>query len=139
MDKAGPIIIIEDDIDDQELLREVINSTGISNQLCFFATTFSAYDYLINSIETPFIILSDVNIPGESGLQLKSRLENNIQIRLKYIPFVFFTASADPTHIKEAYARSFQGFFIKPYDIHELKRVMGNIINYWKDCISPLQ
>jgi hypothetical protein len=37
MNKNGPIIIIEDDVDDQEILREVLNNLKYSNKLFFFS------------------------------------------------------------------------------------------------------
>jgi hypothetical protein len=36
MNKAGPIIIIEDDLDDQEILTDVFQELNYKNQIIFF-------------------------------------------------------------------------------------------------------
>ena len=37
MNKGGPIIVIEDDMDDQEVLSEIFTNLGYKNEICFFA------------------------------------------------------------------------------------------------------
>jgi CheY-like chemotaxis protein len=64
MSKQGPIMIIEDDRDDQYILTEVFSLLKIKNQLKFFENGNKALDYLNTTTDSPFIILSDVNLPG---------------------------------------------------------------------------
>ena len=71
MSRIGPIIIAEDDVDDQEIMREVFESLSIANPLHFFTRGEEVLDYLATTQEKPFIIISDVNLVGMNGLELR--------------------------------------------------------------------
>lgn len=137
MNKEGTILVIEDDADDQELLNEVFAELNYPNKLMFFNDGLSAYQYLNDSNDQPFLIISDINLPKLDGIQLREKVHNNEQLRLKCIPYLFFTTAADQRMIIDAYSKSIQGFFTKPDSYSEILRVIKNIIEYWKDCHSP--
>ena len=137
MNKSGPIIIIEDDSDDLDLLKDAFKKLKTPNRILFFLDGIAAYEYLVNSAERPFLIISDINLPKLNGMDLRDKVHNNESLRLKCIPYLFFTTVSDQRNVIEAYSKSVQGFFHKPSEFNELVRVMGNIIEYWKDCHSP--
>ncbi len=70
---SGPIIIVEDDIDDQEIFADVIKELGISNELIFFPRCPEALQFLQTSTKQPFIIICDINLPGLNGLEFKNK------------------------------------------------------------------
>ena len=137
MNKNGPIVIIEDDADDQLILTDVLKELDFSNKVIFFSDGEKALEYLINSDDNPFLILSDINMPKLDGFQLRAKVHNNEQLRLKCIPYLFFTTAVSQRAVIDAYSKSVQGFFVKPQNYQEIKRVIGNIIRYWQDCHSP--
>jgi CheY-like chemotaxis protein len=137
MNKGGPIIIIEDDLDDQELLVEVFKELNYPNEIIFFNDGEEALTYLINSSVEPFIIFSDINMPKLNGVELREKVHNNEDLRIKSIPYLFFTTSAEQKHVVEAYSKSIQGFFIKPNQYDKLKKIIHTIVEYWVECESP--
>lgn len=137
MNKSGPILVIEDDKDDQVLLSNVFSDLKYPNEVMFFSDGPAALDYLIKSNDQPFMILSDINLPKLTGLELRDKVHNNEQLRLKCIPYLFFTTALDKQTVIDAYSKSVQGFFTKPNSYSELTRVIRNIVEYWKDCHSP--
>ncbi len=137
MNKRGPIIIIEDDPDDQVILTEVFSELNYGNKVIFFGNGIEALEYLKATPESPFLILSDINLPALTGFELRDKIHNNEQLRLKCIPYLFFTTAADQRHVIDAYSQSVQGFFTKPNDYTEIVRVIRNIVEYWKDCHAP--
>lgn len=137
MNKTGPIIIIEDDLDDQELLEEVFLELDYGNELIFFNDSFKALDYLTSTDVEPFLVLSDINMPKLNGLELREKVINNEDLRLKSIPYLFFSTSAEQQHVINAYSRSIQGFFIKPHSYEKLKNIIVKIVEYWQECESP--
>jgi len=137
MNKGGPIIIIEDDIDDQELLGDVFKELDFRNEIIFFGDSQKALDFLIDTEIEPFIIFSDINMPKLTGSELREKVHNNEDLRLKSIPYLFFTTGAEQKAVIEAYSKSIQGFFIKPSTYNGLKRVIRIIIEYWQECVSP--
>lgn len=137
MNKSGPIIIIEDDIDDQDMLEEIFQELNYENKLIFFSDSEEALQYLTDTDIEPFLVLSDINMPKLNGIQLREKILNNEDLRLKSIPYLFFSTSAEQEHVIDAYSRSIQGFFIKPNSYEKIKSILVKIVEYWKECESP--
>ena len=137
MNKVGPIIVIEDDSDDQELLVIVFKELSFRNEIIFFEDGEEALDYLIKSDVEPFIILSDINMPKLNGLELRKKVHTNEDLRIKCIPYLFFSTSAEQKYVVDAYSESVQGFFVKPHSFDKLKRTIRIIVEYWQECESP--
>lgn len=137
MNKNGPIIIIEDDIDDQEILTDVFKDLEYKNEIIFFDEGQKALDYLIETKIEPFIIFSDINMPKLNGMELREKVHENEDLRIKSIPYLFFSTSAEQKHVIDAYSKSIQGFFVKPSNINEIKETIKIIVEYWQKCVSP--
>jgi CheY-like chemotaxis protein len=137
MNKTGPIVIIEDDVDDQDMLTEIFQELNYDNELIFFRDSLQALQYLTDTAIEPFLVLSDINMPKLNGMELREKIHNNEDLRLKSIPYLFFSTSAEQKHVIEAYSRSIQGFFVKPNSYDKLKKVIVKIVEYWQECESP--
>ena len=137
MNKRGPVIIIEDDIDDQDVLSEIFQELNYKNKLIFFKDGLEALEYLTNTDVEPFLVLSDINMPKLNGMELREKVHNNEDLRLKSIPYLFFSTSAEQKHVIDAYSRSIQGFFVKPNNYEKLKNTIVKIVEYWQECESP--
>ena len=137
MNKGGPIIIIEDDLDDQEVLHLVFKELDCKNEIVFFADGEQALEYLSGTTIEPFIIFSDINMPKLSGMELREKIHQNEDLRLMSIPYLFFSTSAEQRHVVDAYSKSVQGFFIKPTDYGKIKETIATILDYWNKCVSP--
>ena len=137
MPKSGPIIIIEDDIDDQEILKEVIEELHIPNIVLFFNSCVNAMDYLLTTLEKPLLILSDINLPSMTGMELKQQINQNDFLKKKSIPFIFLSTTSDNNIISTAYEMQIQGFFVKPGTMALLKEVIKTIVDYWRISRFP--
>jgi CheY-like chemotaxis protein len=137
MNKAGPIIVIEDDADDQELLTEIFLKLGYDNKIRFFMDGNEALEFINVTDEQPFLILSDINMPKINGMELRNKIFTNTELHTKCIPYLFFTTSATKKAVMEAYALSVQGFFIKASSMKGLEDTIRKIVEYWKECVAP--
>lgn len=138
MNREGAIIIIEDDDEDQEVLQLVFEKLCYKNKLVFFSDGEKAYEYLVSSDEDePFLILSDINMPKLTGMELREKVYNNEALRVKCIPYLFFTTTAEQSAVINAFSKSIQGFFVKPTNFQALQNTISKIMEYWKECISP--
>lgn len=137
MNKTGPIIVIEDDIDDQEVLLEIFHKLDYKNEIIFYKDGNEALEYLNRTDVQPFLILSDINMPKIDGFELRSKVFTNEQLQTKCIPYLFFTTSATKKAVIDAYALSVQGFFLKPNSVSDLERTIKKIVEYWQECIAP--
>jgi len=139
MNKNGPIIVIEDDKDDQEALVEIFKKLDYVNKVVYFYDGNHALEYLNKTDVQPFLILSDINMPRINGFELRSKVFTNLQLQTKCIPYLFFTTGATKKTVIDAYALSVQGFFIKQNSMQGLERTIKKIIEYWQECIAPSQ
>jgi CheY-like chemotaxis protein len=137
MPKNGPIIVLENDIEEQELLKESFRSIDVTNELKFFDDGDIFLDYLQTTSDKPFIIISAIKLKRMTGLEIKRQIQSNDFLRQKAIPFIFLTLIEDETFVKEAYELTVQGYFTKGYSIEELTTQLGLIVGYWKSCLHP--
>jgi CheY-like chemotaxis protein len=137
MNRNGPIIIIEDDVDDQQLLIEAFKNLNYINALHFFSDGQKALDFLNTTDINPFIILSDINMPRLDGFALRDKIRMDAGLQLKCIPYLFFSTGSSQRMVIDAYSLSVQGFFVKQNSIRELEKTITVIMEYWKRCIAP--
>ena len=137
MSKYGPVILVEDDEDDREILKEVFKSLEVENTLLFFSNGQEVLNYLMTTTDKPFLILCDVNLPKMRGTELRHRLNENEHLRKKSIPFVFLSTSAEPGAVRDAYDQMVQGFFQKEHRYEQVKSMIKLIIDYWSVCKHP--
>ena len=137
MNKNGPVIIIEDDPDDQFLLHEVFKSLNYPNEIIFFLDGQAALDFLNEGKQVPFLILSDINMPKLDGFELRNKIYTDSQLKIKCIPYLFFSTAVSQRMVIDAYSLSVQGFFIKQTSVSELEKTISVIMEYWKRCAAP--
>jgi len=137
VNKQGPIVVIEDDAEDQELLMEVFSKLNYQNKVLFFFDGQEALDHINSSDDLPFLILSDINMPKLSGFELREKLKTDAKLSNKCIPYLFFSTGADQQAVINAYSQSVQGFFKKPNSLAELEKTISLIIEYWRRCAAP--
>lgn len=137
MNKSRPVLIIEDDLDDQEILREIFNELKYSNELFFFNNAELAFEFLFTSDTIPFLILSDINMPRMDGFQLKKKIVSECRRQVRAVPFLFFSTASGKRSVVEAFDLSIHGYFVKQHSVEELKHTISVIIEYWKRCMLP--
>jgi CheY-like chemotaxis protein len=137
INSGDPVIIIEDDKDDQEMLRTAFEKLAYPNEICFFDNGQLALDYLNRTDIIPFLILSDINMPVLDGFALRDKVKMDAKLQVKCIPYLFFTTANNQDIIIDAYSKSVQGFFIKPNSIGVLENTIRVIMEYWSLCASP--
>jgi CheY-like chemotaxis protein len=133
----GPVIIIEDDADDRLLLAEVFGKLEYPNQVMYFPDGQSALDFLNQTNITPFLILSDINLPKLDGFALRSKIRMDAQLQIKCIPYLFFSTASSQRAVMDAYSLSVQGFFVKQSKMSEMEKTITVIMEYWNRCVSP--
>ncbi len=137
MNRNGPVILIEDDTDDEELFLELFADLGYNNEVMCFRDGQQALDFLNASNLTPFIIISDINLPKLNGFALRDKIRMDANLQVKCIPYIFFSTARDQATVVSAYSKSIQGFFVKDGKVEELKETIKFIMGYWSRCVSP--
>jgi CheY-like chemotaxis protein len=137
VNKNGPVIIIEDDVDDQDFLTEIFRNLNYQNKILFFFDGQEALDHIDKTPEPPFLILSDINMPKLNGFALREKLKTNSKLSNKCIPYLFFSTAIDQKAVIDAYSQSVQGFFVKQNSMKELEQTISAIMEYWRRCAAP--
>ena len=137
VNKNGPVIIIEDDADDQDFLIEIFQKLNYQNKVLFFFDGEEALRHISSTNELPFLILSDINMPKLDGFALRQKLKTDSKLSNKCIPYLFFSTAANQKSVIDAYSESVQGFFVKQNSMIELEKTIRVIMEYWRRCAAP--
>ena len=137
INKNGPVIVIEDDADDQEILTDIFRNLKYPNKILFFFDGQDALSHINESDDPPFLILSDINMPRLNGFELREKLKTDEKLNVKCIPYLFFSTALNQKAVIDAYSLSVQGFFVKQSSIVELEKTIFSIMEYWRRCAAP--
>jgi CheY-like chemotaxis protein len=138
MAQTGPIIIIDDDQDDRELIKEMLEDIGVKNKMAQFGGCMEALEYLLGDVSDPFLILCDMNLPLMDGIEFKKKIDKNKMLRNKSIPFIFYSTAANQKVVNMAYRElNIQGYFLKENTYTEIRRRIKIIVDYWADAEHP--
>jgi CheY-like chemotaxis protein len=137
VNKNGPVIVIEDDADDQQFLTEIFQKLNYQNKILFFFDGQDALDHINATNDLPFLILSDINMPKLNGFALREKLKTDSKLNNKCIPYLFFSTALDQKSVIQAYSQSVQGFFVKQNTMAELEKTISAIMEYWRRCAAP--
>ena len=132
-----PILIVEDDKDDRELIQSALLDIGVQNEQKCFPNGLAALEYLKTTPQKPFLIISDINMPLLDGFALKKHINSIPDLDKQAIPFVLVTTSKSEEHIDSAYQLSVQGFFSKPDDYKVWMEILKKVIDYWLIAKTP--
>ena len=135
---SNPIIIIDDDFDDLELFQDAFKELGIENEIIVFNDGNKFYDYMSATDKKSFFIFCDVNMARINGFELKKKIFDNEEIRLRCIPFLMLSTSGAPESILEAYSLNVQGYFVKPTSMSEIKDMFEIVVKYWGISQRPV-
>lgn len=134
----GPIILIEDDEDDVLTMQEALKDLNVGNEFIYFNDTISALEFLKDTKQQPFLIICDINLPFQNGLDFKRNIDEHPELKKKCIPFIFYSTSANYEDVSAAFLQMhIQGFFKKARSYVEILEDVTAIINYWKKSKHP--
>lgn len=73
-----------------------------------------------------------------SGIELKKAINENMFLRKKAVPFIFYTTSADKRIIEKTFFdMTVQGYFVKENSVAKIKSTIKIIVDYWSLCKHP--
>ncbi len=137
MDKNGPIVLIDDDDDDLHLFIEIFADMNLRNEVHLFKNTSSLISFLQRPEINPFMIISDIHMPGMNGFQLRDHLRKDPLINKKRIPYLYFSTATGMKPDAEELRDEFQGIFRKPGKRSEWRNVLDAIVRYWALNTTP--
>jgi len=120
---AVRILIIDDSRTTLEVIKVHLMGLGYE-----FVTARDATDALsIAQREPPDLIISDLAMPGVSGIDLCKKIR--MSPALRKVPFVVVTAQKDDAVRREAFAAGVDGFLRKPIDSARLQTLVAELLS----------
>ncbi len=123
-------ILVVDDEKDMQTLFEQRFRKEIREQAIVFVFAYSgeqALSYLNQHVHEAVLILSDINMPGMSGLDLLDHIKHKYATPPPVVMMI--TAYGDEENYKQAMRLGADDFLTKPLDFKLLKEKLKNKIN----------
>ena len=133
----GPILVIDDDVEDLDLIREVFASIEVKNEILYFTSGQELLNFLRVTDQQALFILCDVNMPVMNGFMLREEINKDEVLRLKSIPFLFLSTSAKRPEVIKAYTLTVQGYLKKPNRFSDFQLILKDTLAYWTNCLHP--
>ena len=128
------ILLVEDDQNDVELMREVIRKRVPSMRLGVAMDGLEAINRIFGDGEGgrgPHIkmIIPDLKLPLIDGFEVLRRLKQDA--RTRRIPVVVFTSSQQERDIARAYDLGANSYLVKPVNFDDYAELVAQIEQYW--------
>ncbi|MGN6196429.1 MAG: response regulator [Ginsengibacter sp.] len=129
---AKTVLIGEDDIDDEEILEEVVESIDPSIRIQFMNNGQKMIEFLeeIKDEDLPCLIILDYNMPGLNGAEILKRVHRNE--RLKHVPKIIWSTSNAATYKKICMESGASDYLVKPNKIKDLENMIRHMLSYCK-------
>jgi chemotaxis family two-component system response regulator Rcp1 len=139
MKKEVQILLVEDNEGDIVLTLEALKEAKVFNNVQVVKDGEAALQYIRNediykNVETPDLILLDINLPKVNGMEVLTEIKNDVN--LMTIPVVMLTTSNSEKDILEAYQHHANCFITKPVDYQKLMDTVHTIKNFWIDIVK---
>lgn len=137
MPTERPILLVEDNPDDEALTLRAFSKNKIPNPVVVARDGVEALDYLFGTGSheghknnpMPAVILLDLKLPRIDGLEVLRRIRANEATAL--LPVVVLTTSKEQQDITEAYRLGANSYIRKPVDFERFIQAVGQLGVYW--------
>jgi two-component system response regulator len=133
----GPILLVEDNLDDEMLTLRALRKSNIANEIMVARDGVDALDYLFGTgsyagrdpYDLPAIVLLDLKLPKIDGLDVLRRLRADDRTAL--LPVVILTSSDEEQDIIESYRLGANSYIRKPVDFNQFAEAVQQLGLYW--------
>jgi len=130
-----PILLVEDDINDIELISAALRSGHLANPVLVARDGVEALEILHRGryegldADGPVVVLLDNKMPRMTGLELLQHMKTDS--RLKHIPVVMMTSSRAEPDLERAYALGVNAYVVKPVDFKDFTEAVKVVGRFW--------
>ena len=139
----NPILLIEDNADDEALTIRAFQKNNIRNDVIVAHDGVEALDYLFGTgahagrdlATMPQLVLLDLKLPRVDGLEVLRRLRAESRTRL--LPVVILTSSKEERDLVSGYSMGANSYVRKPVDFGEFTEAIRQLGLYWLILNEP--
>lgn len=137
MKKALDILLVEDDIDDVDLLKEALLENNVRYHMQVIMEGDKVFSYL-QTVETlPEIIVMDLNLPKTDGKEILREIKSTFS--LTKIPIVVLTTSSSKEDIDYCNKMGISKFITKPATLDGWNCTIDAILDVAKASQKQMQ
>lgn len=126
------VLVVEDSDEDVEAISRAITRSHPGRRLEFLRSGADVLPRLVApDAARPRLMLLDLNMPGESGLQVLRRIRAEESLRDLIV--VMFTSSEDRAEADACYAAGADSYIFKPINFALFQTVLRQTLDYWRD------
>jgi CheY-like chemotaxis protein len=133
------ILLVEDDENDLELLRQAFCKAGLEKVLKAARNGDEAIEYLSGRgaysdrtrFPLPFLVLLDLKMPGTDGFEVLQWARS--QPQLKRLLIVVLTSSELQADVDRAYELGANSYLVKPVGFQEMVALIKRFEVYWTE------
>lgn len=126
MKRPLDILLIEDDIDDVDLLKEALSDNDVHYQMEVIMEGDKVHSYLKTVDTLPEIIVMDLNLPKTDGKEILSEIKSSSPYT--NIPIVVLTTSSSKEDIDYCTRMGISKFITKPATIEGWNNTINSIM-----------
>ncbi len=144
-DSSAPacVLLVEDNADDEELMRLAFESGNIMNRLVVVRDGVEALDFLFrtgphserDSDFWPQLVLLDLKLPKVSGLDVLRRIRSDERTRT--LPVVVLTSSKQDEDVVRSYELGANAYVRKPVEFGEFLEAAKQLGMFWLMINQP--
>ena len=120
------ILMIDDDSDDIQVLREALDAFGLQYTLQTFFDWDSASSYFDFVTDLPDVIVLDLNLPRTHGHEALAFIKANVKLR--HIPVIVLSVSRSVEDNEKSHLLGAEAFFSKPQRAEQWHLIVKAII-----------
>jgi CheY-like chemotaxis protein len=133
------ILLVEDSPGDVRLTREALRDGKVRNNLSVVTDGVEALAFLRREgryadAPRPDVILLDLNLPKKDGREVLAEVKADE--RLRRIPVVVLTTSADERDVLRSYELQAACYITKPVDLDQFIAVVQSIEDFWLTIVT---
>ncbi|MBW7997148.1 MAG: response regulator [Candidatus Glassbacteria bacterium] len=132
----GPILIVEDNPDDEALILRALKKFNVSNEITVVRDGAEALDYLFKTGPyadreggNPAVVLLDLKLPKIDGLEVLRRVRADEQTKLQ--PVVILTSSDEQEDMIQGYDLGANSYVRKPVEFEAFSAAVNQLGLYW--------
>lgn len=124
-----PILLVEDNPDDERLTIRALRRGNIANEILVARNGEEALTMVLNANPLPNVVLLDLKLPKVDGLEVLRQIRANE--RTKLLPVVVLTSSSEENDIIESYQLGANSYVRKPVEIEKFTEAVRQLGLYW--------
>ena len=129
MTSLRPIILVEDNPDDERMTIRALRHGNIANEILVARNGEEALAMVLNANPLPSVVLLDLKLPKVDGLEVLRQIRAND--RTQFLPIVVLTSSSEERDIIESYNLRANSYVRKPVEIEKFTEAVRQLGLYW--------